>query len=239
MDLARSRILLAGATGVIGGAVADALTARGARLALAGRDEARLAQLADRRAAHGPVPTRTFEAYDLDACAALAPWAAEALGGLDAVVAAFGTAAFGPAHEVTDAVAEHLQAVNALAPTALFRAALPLLPEGGAVLAVTGVVAASPQPGMADYSASKAALTAWLQAVRREQRRRGVRVVEARLGHLDTGFAERAVAGTPPPMPPAGRLDLAVAAIADALAGDAELVRPGDDGEPVLDRRAR
>ncbi|WP_432065085.1 SDR family NAD(P)-dependent oxidoreductase [Streptomyces sp. C10-9-1] len=238
MELSGARVLVAGATGVIGHGITRELTARGARTALAGRNAARLVAVADTT---GPdTPRRVFDAYDLDGCAALAPWAAERLGGLDAVVCAVGAVAFGPADTLLDAHAEHLVTVNLLAPAALLRAALPLLPEGGAVLALTGVVATSPQPGMADYSAAKAALAAWLTAARAEQRRRRVRVVEARLGHLDTGLVDRAVAGTPPPLPPGGDPDRAVAAVADALTGDAELVRPAPGGPGcVLQRRAR
>ncbi|MEU1277959.1 SDR family oxidoreductase [Streptomyces sp. NPDC005805] len=236
MDLAGARVLVAGATGAIGQAVTAELHRRGAVLALAGRDGARLDHVAQR---HGPAPRRTFDAYDLDACAGLPAWAAAELGGLDAAVCAIGAVAFGPADTVRDVYAEHLVTVDLLAPAALLRAALPLLPEDGAVLALTGVVATAPQAGMADYSAAKAGLAAWLTAVRKEQRKRRVRVVEARLGHLDTGLVDRAVTGSPPPLPPGGDLGAAVRAVADALSGRAELIRPDGDGGLALDRRAR
>ncbi|MDB1086127.1 SDR family NAD(P)-dependent oxidoreductase [Streptomyces sp. ACA25] len=227
MEIDGSRILVAGATGVIGGALAGACAARGASVAVAGRDAERLAE---RARTLGDCPARRFEAYDLDACAALAGWAQRELGGLDAVLTAVGVVAFGPAEEVPEAVAEHLCAVNALAPMAVLRGALPLLTGPGAVAAVTGVVVDRPQPGMAAYCASKSALSAWLTAVRGEQRRRRVAVVDARLPHLDTGFAGRAVAGTPPPMPRPADLDAAVRGIVDAVAEGAALVLPDGSG---------
>ncbi|MFE4703360.1 hypothetical protein ACWCPD_25075 [Streptomyces sp. NPDC001935] len=52
-------------------------------------------------------------------------WAADRLGGLDGVVVCVGGAAFAPAESVSDAVAEHLFTVNALAPMAFPPAALP------------------------------------------------------------------------------------------------------------------
>ncbi|MFD8555274.1 SDR family oxidoreductase, partial [Streptomyces fradiae] len=208
----------------------------GARPAPAARDPARLARAAE---AHPGAPTAVFDAYDPASCARAVHDAAAALGGLDAVVTAFGTVAFGRAAEVGDEVAEHLSAVNALAPAAFLRAALTVMGPGSVIAAFTGVVAEHPQAGMADYSASKAALSAWLRAVRREARGSGIRVLEARPGHLETGFADRPVAGTAPPLPPGGDPRRVVAALADAMEADAELLRTAPDGTPVVERRAR
>ncbi|MER6678179.1 SDR family NAD(P)-dependent oxidoreductase [Streptomyces sp. NPDC000983] len=236
MDIDGARVLVAGATGELGTALTAELAGRGARPALAGRYLSRLARAArDRPGA----PTAVFDAYDPSSCARAVHRAAAELGGLDAVVTVFGTVAFGGADEVGDEVAEHLMAVNFLAPAAFFRAALGVLRPGSVIAAVTGVVAERPQPRMADYSASKAALSAWLHAVRREARGAGIRVLEVRPGHLDTGFAQRAVAGTPPPLPPGGDPRRIVAAVVDALTDDTELVRTALDGTPVAERRAR
>ncbi|WP_461030814.1 SDR family NAD(P)-dependent oxidoreductase, partial [Streptomyces sparsus] len=127
MDIDGARVLVVGGTGVIGGALAAELTTRGAQVALAGRDAERLAE---RARDLGGRPTRQCDAYDLDGCAALATWAQRELSGLDAVVCATGVAAFGPAEELPEEVAEHLMTVNALAPMAVLRGALPLLPAG-------------------------------------------------------------------------------------------------------------
>ncbi|MFJ8146293.1 SDR family NAD(P)-dependent oxidoreductase [Streptomyces sp. NPDC096048] len=236
MELSGARVLVAGATGVLGGAITAELAGRGARVALAGRDPGRLAHAA--QACPG-APTVRFDAYDPESCARAVRDTTAALGGLDAVVVAFGAVAFGAAEEVGDEVAEHLTAVNHLAPAAFFRAALTILRPGSAIAAVTGVVAERPQPRMADYSASKAALSAWLDAVRREARNNGVAVLDIRPGHLDTGFARRPVAGTAPPLPRGGDPRRLAGAVADALEADAELLRSGPDGTPVVERRAR
>ncbi|MFC9463165.1 SDR family NAD(P)-dependent oxidoreductase [Streptomyces coelicoflavus] len=236
MKLSGARVLVAGATGVLGGAIVTELADRGARVALAGRDPSRLAQAAS---AYAHAPTARFDAYDPDSCARAVSETSVALGGLDAVVVAFGAVAFGAVEDVGDEVAEHLMAVNYLAPAAFFRAALDTLGPGSAIAAVTGVVAERAQPGMADYSASKAALRSWLDAVRRERRSTGVRVLEIRPGHLDTGFAQRPVAGTAPPLPKGGDPHEVAAAVAEALAADAELLRTRPDATPVVERRAR
>lgn len=235
MNLEGARVLVAGATGVLGGALTAELAARGARPALAGRDPARLAQAAR---AYPGAPTVLFDAYAPDSCARAVDEAAAGLGGLDAVVTAFGSVAFGQATQVGDEVHEYLMAVNALAPAAFFRAAFAIMRPGSMIAAFTGVVGERPQAGMADYSASKAAMCAWLVAARREGRTCGIQVLDIRPGHLDTGFADRPVAGTAPPMPAGGDPRRLVIAVADAMEADAELLHTTPDGTPVAERRA-
>lgn len=219
-----ARILIPGVTGEIGRALAVRLHALGGKVALAGRDRVVLARVT---ATCAGAPARTFEAWDLDSCARTVDWAAAELGGLDGVVVCVGVAAFGLAREVSDAVGEHLAAVNALAPMAFLRAAEPHVSEGGVLAAVTGIVAEAAPARMADYAASKAALSTWLAAVRREHRRSGVTILEINLPHMNTGFADRAVAGRPPRLPSGLPVERAVDAVVAALSSGAVLVRPG------------
>ena len=58
---------------------------------------------------------------------------------------------------------------------------------------LTAILADYPTAGMAAYSASKAAISAWLTALRPEQRRRGVTVFDIRPPHIETGLAGPAV----------------------------------------------
>ncbi|MFD3475948.1 SDR family NAD(P)-dependent oxidoreductase [Streptomyces sp. NPDC058695] len=214
MEVDGARILVPGATGELGSALVRCLHDRGAVLHLAGRDEAALRRLRDQLPG---ARTSTFDAYELDACAALTRRAVEQMGRLDAVVTCIGVPAFGPAHHISDAVAEHLMIVNAQAPIAFLRAALPLMEPGGVLAALTGVVAGNPPAHMADYAAAKAALAAWLEAVGKEQRRRHITVIDLRLPHVNTGFANRAIAGRPPHLPPGLSITGAVDRVMDAL----------------------
>jgi cyclic-di-GMP-binding biofilm dispersal mediator protein len=66
---------------------------------------------------------------------------------------------------------------------------------------LSGVVAEAPMPGMAAYSASKAAAAAASEAIRREFRRMKVTVIDVRPPHTETGLATRPLAGTAPSMP--------------------------------------
>jgi short-subunit dehydrogenase len=232
VDLSGSRVLVAGATGVLGGAVARALHREGARVALAGRDTGKLAALAD---ALDGAPTATLDALDLDRCAAVVGEAADALGGLDLLVVAIGVAAFGPGEGTDDAVTEHLFAVNTMAPMALVRAALPRIEKGGAVAVLSAILADYPTAGMAAYSASKAGLSAWLTALRPEQRRRGVAVFDIRPPHIETGLADRAIAGQAPPMKAGATVDEAVGLIVEGIRkGSRELRYDLQKGEFVL-----
>ena len=91
------------------------------------------------------------------------------------------------------------------------------LEDDGAVVALSAIVADHPTAGMAAYSASKAALSAYVTALRRERRKQGLTVLDVRPPHMDTAFAERALTGSPPPLPdPLDHRDV-VAAVIEAL----------------------
>ncbi|MGW4234205.1 SDR family NAD(P)-dependent oxidoreductase [Streptomyces sp. NPDC004980] len=215
MNLNGARVLVTGTTGVLGGALTAELAGRRARTTLAGRDPARPTEAVR---AYPGAPTVLFDAYDPASCARTVRGAAAGVG---------------------EKVAEYLMAVNVLAPAAFFRAALGIMRPGSVIAAVTGVVAERPRAGMADYSTSEAALSTWLGATRHEVRTVRIRVLDLPPGHLATGFADRPVAGTAPPMPAGGDPHQLVGAAADAMEADAELVHTTPDGMPVVEKRAR
>lgn len=222
MELRNARVLVVGASGVLGGAIADRLHAAGASVVVAGRDPQRLGAVAERVEA---VASLELDLVDVEACAAVVQQAASALGGLTGIVVASGVAAFGPAREEDDVVVEELFAVNTLGPIALVRASLEHLGEGGAIAVISAVLADVPTAGMASYSASKAATSAYLTALRREVRRDKITVFDARPPHMETGLADRALAGTPPRMPQGHDVDEVVALIVQGIAeGKSELV---------------
>ncbi|MDP4715540.1 MAG: SDR family NAD(P)-dependent oxidoreductase [Candidatus Nanopelagicales bacterium] len=74
-----------------------------------------------------------------------------------------------------------------------------------------------PQPGMAVYSASKAALAAYDAAAARELRREGIRLIDARPPHTETGLADRPLAGTAPRLPTGLAADAVAQRIVDAI----------------------
>lgn len=161
------------------------------------------------------------------------------LGSLDAVVVAFETVAVGG---VGDEFAVQLVAVGFRAPAAFLHAAFRIPEPGAAIAGVTGVVAERPQPWRAHCSAFTAALSAWLDAERRETRDFGVQVLEVlevRPRYLDAGSCDRPVVGTAPPLPLGGEPRLVAGAVVHAHAQGAELVRTTPAGALVVERRVR
>lgn len=193
MEIDGARVLVCGASGALGGMLADRLLEQGARVVAAGRQRERLVELAGRC---GTEPV-VFDAVDGESCRAAVGAAVDQLGGLDALVVTVGAPAFGRAVQADDAVVEELFAVNVLGPMALVRAAAPALAEGGTVVVFSAILADAPTNEMAEYSASKSALSAWLGVLRREERRRFA-VVDVRPPHLDTGLEGRALSGDAP-----------------------------------------
>lgn len=188
-------VLLAGATGGIGAALAEELHRRGARLVLVARDAGRLEEMTvpGRRV---PLDLRTPEA-----CAAAVEAAIEHAGRLDVVINAVGVVAFGPMADVSVDTMEELFLTNTFVPIMLAQAAVNRMGAGGAIVNISGVIAEENRPGMAIYGASKAAVRSFDQALAREARRSKIRVLDARPPHTETGLAERPLAGTAPRLP--------------------------------------
>ena len=211
-------VLVAGASGGLGSAIASVLAERGDRLTLVARDASRLDAL--------PVDGRRL-ALDLRlpaACDEAVAAAAEATGRLDVVVNAVGVVAFGAVDELSIDTMEELFLTNTFLPIMLARAALPHMAEGGTIVNLSGVIAEQNLPGMAAYGASKAAVRSFDEALARETKRRKIRVLDARPPHTETGLATRPIAGTAPAMP--SGLDPAVVArtVCDAIdAGTTDL----------------
>lgn len=223
-DLDGARVAVVGATGALGSLVAAELGRRGARLLLVGRD-------ADRLAATGLGVPVVADLGDAGAGDAVVAAAREHHGGLDGLVNAAGVVAFGSLVDTPDEVVEELFLTNVVGPIFLLRRVLPLLEESqGFVLQLSAVVAERPMPGMAAYSASKAALSAVDAALRTELRRSRVSVVDVRPPHTETGLAGRPLAGTAPRLPQG--LDPADVArrVVDALAAGETEVAAGDFG---------
>ncbi len=209
-----SSVLIAGATGGLGSAIARDLARRGATLTLVARDDERLAALdvEGHRVA--------LDLRDPGSCHAAVRAAVEYGGGLDVVVNAVGVVAFGPIVDLSVDAMEELFMTNTFVPIVLAQAALGALGDGGVIVNISGVIAEGNLPGMAAYGASKAAVRSFDEALGREARRRRIRVIDARPPHTETGLAERAVEGQAPPMP-VGMDPAAVAAtIGAAIAGD-------------------
>ncbi len=200
-DLAGKSVLIVGATGGLGRPIAQLLKDAGAVLTMTGRDDARLAALS-------PLGrTVLIDVRRADGIATAVNTAVAERGGLDGVIFCAGVVAFGAAVDTPDDVLIELFTTNTLAPIRLMKAAAEQLRESASqgrdpfLVNVSAVVAEQPMAGMAAYSAAKAALMAYDHAASRELRRGGIRLIDARPPHTETGLADHPIHGEAPRLP--------------------------------------
>jgi NADP-dependent 3-hydroxy acid dehydrogenase YdfG len=158
------RLLVVGASSGIGHAVAISAGERGAKVAVAARRMNLLTQLADK------IGGSAFEldVEDTAAIGRVVDAAAEALGGLDAVVFTSTVIPFAHIEDTDVTTWLHAFSVNTIGANTVLRAALPHLSENGVVLVASNSDVGRPRAGVAAYGASKAALDEILRAWRSE-----------------------------------------------------------------------
>ncbi len=185
---AGSRVLVTGASSGIGAATARSLAGRGARVAAAGRNELALADL---RAATGAV-TVPGDLVEPATARRTVEAAVSALGGLDLLVSNAGAGWCGAFEDMTPTEIDRLLDLNLRACAHLVHAALPhLRHSGGRVVLVGSIAGVVGVPGEAWYSATKAGLAGFADALRAELRPAGVGVTLVTPGVVATGFFDR------------------------------------------------
>ena len=184
------RVLITGAARGIGAALAERLHERGARVAIMGLEEERLASVAARC---GDAWWTECDVTDREAVDDAVERAAESLGGLDVVVANAGVAAQLPIVGGDPEVMERTLAVNVLGVYYTLRAAGPHISHpAGYALPIASVAAALHLPMMGAYCASKAGVEALGNSLRIELRPTGARVGVAYFAEIDTDMTSRA-----------------------------------------------
>ena len=190
-------MLVTGAARGIGAAVAEKLASQGARLALVGLEPDTLRQVAERCGPDTFVGECDVSKYEQVAGAVDA--AAEALGGLDIVVANAGIGVGGPFRLHDLRTWERVIEINLLGVMYTDRAALPHLEKSrGYLLNIASSAAAFRAPGLSAYCAAKAGVEALSDCLRIELRPHGVDVGVAYFLFLDTDMvrdAERELPG--------------------------------------------
>jgi short-subunit dehydrogenase len=172
-------VLITGASAGIGRALALLLAAERARLALNGRDEARLAQVAAECERAGAevlcVPGDVAQAHD---CAQLVTQTLERFGTLDVLVNNAGITMWSRLDAVSDlATYPRLLAVNYLGAVYTTAAALPYLKSArGLIVAVASVAGLTGVPERTGYAASKHAMVGFFESLRIELQGSGVDV---------------------------------------------------------------
>jgi len=191
--LAGRNVYLTGASRGIGRAAALRLAREGARLALCGRDEAALAEVAGeaRRIGAQAVFRSAFDLASEPSILAFFERARAELGPADILI---NNAGFNPRKaplaEVTTAELDSILAVNLRAPFILAREALrDMIPrKRGHIVSVLSTVCHFSNEGMGAYTAAKKGLEGLTGVLLKEARPHGVRVSALYPGGTDTTF---------------------------------------------------
>ena len=226
-DMVGRRLVVTGAARGIGEHVARLAAARGARLAVVGLESERLRSLADDLG-----PTASWREADVRDAAVLRSAiddCAHAMGGIDAVVANAGVAAYGTVRQTAEASFERVVDINLNGVFRTLKYATPHLQQSrGHVTVVASALSFMPLAGMAPYTASKAAVEMLALAYRQEVAHLGVTVGLVHPSWIDTDIVRGADADLPSfqgmrrRLPYPGNVttsvDQAAAAIVDGLA---------------------
>lgn len=164
-----------GASG-IGLATAEALLAEGATVVVVDRDRAALAAMADR---HGPsCIAQVTDLLDPASCDAMVPEILEKAGRIDILHCNAGSYIGGDLAETTPAAIDRMLNLNVNAVMKNVHAAIPHMSARGSgdIIVTCSVAGHSAIPWEPVYSGSKWAITCFVQTMRRQLMKQGIRV---------------------------------------------------------------
>lgn len=189
-DLTGTTALVTGASGGIGGAIARALHAQGAKVALSGTRREALEGLASELG--GNVAVTPCNLSDRDALAKLPKDVEAALGTPDIVVNNAGLTRDTLAMRMKDADWDAVLDVNLTAAFLLSRAALKgmMKKRWGRIVNISSVVGAVGNPGQTNYVASKAGLTGMSKSLAAEVANRNITVNCVAPGMIATAMTD-------------------------------------------------
>ncbi len=176
--------LVTGASSGIGAAVAIAFADAGWDVMAAGRDEGRLAEVAD---VSESIATWAGELSTSEDCDELIADAIEEFGSLDCLVNSAGILLRGDATETSDDDWRDTMGVNLDVPFYLSRAAIPHLQETeGSIVNISSYWGLRPGERTVTYAVSKAALNMLTKAMAKDHAADGIRVNAVCPGGVDT-----------------------------------------------------
>jgi 3-oxoacyl-[acyl-carrier protein] reductase len=189
-DLTGKTALVTGATGGIGGAIARALHAQGAKLAISGTRREALDALAAELGGAAVLPCNLA---DKEAVEALVPQAEAALGQLDILIANAGIARDNLLVQLRDEDWEQVLNINLTATFRLARAAVKgmMRRRFGRLIGITSVVGVTGNPGQSNYTAAKAGMIGMFKSIAKEYAKRGVTANCVAPGFIATAMTDK------------------------------------------------
>jgi 3-oxoacyl-[acyl-carrier protein] reductase len=190
-DLTGKTALVTGATGGIGGAIADALHRQGATVALSGTRQDALDALA------GTLKDRVHvlpcNLADRAAVDALVPQAETAMGKLDILVANAGITRDNLFVQLNDDAWDEVIAINLTATFRLTRAALKgmMRRRAGRIIGITSVVGVTGNAGQGNYAAAKAGMIGMTKSIAQEYAKRGITANCIAPGFITTAMTDK------------------------------------------------
>lgn len=190
INLSGKKALITGATGGIGGAIAEKLQQAGASIAISGTRKEKLDELAA-SSLKGAV-VLPCDLGDGAAVDALPGQAFEALGGLDILVCNAGITKDTLAMRMKDEDWQRVIDVNLSATFRLNRACLKPMMKArfGRIINISSVVGVMGNPGQANYCASKAGMIGMSKALAAEVAARGITVNCVAPGFIKTAMTD-------------------------------------------------
>ncbi|MCQ0970817.1 3-oxoacyl-ACP reductase FabG [Paracoccus sp. TK19116] len=190
-DLTGKRALVTGASGGIGGAVAEALHAAGATVALSGTREGPLQELASKLGDRAHVVTANLG--DPDAVEGLPKAASDAMGGVDILVNNAGITRDNLFMRMSDEEWAQVLDVNLTSAFRLSRAVLRGMMKArwGRIVNITSVVGQTGNPGQGNYAAAKAGLVGMSKSLAYEVASRGITVNCVAPGFIATAMTDK------------------------------------------------
>ena len=185
----RKSVLITGATRGLGANLARHFAARGYRLALTGRKQEDLDKLgAELEGQAAQIVLETLDVAEFDSIAPVIRRCAQRLDGLDIVVVNAGVGHVTPAGRGHLDLIRQTIDVNLTAAVATSEAAIELFREQGRgqLVGISSLAGISGLPKSGIYSATKAAFSRYLQAVRVETRGEHIVVTDLAPGYIDT-----------------------------------------------------
>ncbi|MFK0380261.1 SDR family oxidoreductase [Pandoraea sp. NPDC090278] len=174
------KIIVTGASGLVGSAISRRLFASGAKLVIAGRNRQKLYNGGlDAESTSDTSPYAwSGDLRDESACRNLIEYSVRAMDGIDVLINNAGVFHFSAFEELDHAAIAELMCINVLVPAYLTRLALPYLKasKNAVVVNISSLAGQASLPGGAAYAASKWALQGLSHSIREELRDVSVRV---------------------------------------------------------------